>query len=1357
MRTKAGILSLSAVGLALLLSSCQYTNDPNKEWKDRALEAYKAFYAKEENQDLEKDPLFYFDISTFKGVLVRSETDVEYLGQLNFSNFSFSENPNKYFVDFGNVPMTFNDTNDDGNPDSFTFGNYIRQDESGNTVFDVKELMNNLPFVLHEDNFGKEEVKTYSMVKDGGVIEDTSNAKAYDPNFFYISDFSLQIDGAEDLTGDILNFKGKDLAFLRNDLYSIIDSLLNQEDIQNINEFLGLSQTLKNTYRRSVGIPLDQNMPNEITIDGTHYSDFDTEREVVVGPISFVPTLLSHYLPEIGAAEFEPSIYDVETIRIGEGVKTISFYAFYGERDTETGASKSNLKNVYLPSTLQDIQFNAFSNLDLENIYIPKTYTEVNGVKTESNFETVDFGDASITLDEGSENPLELDITTSFGNTSIQNIYFEDYSNLNIQTFPYSTINFADSDARNEAIKIYHGEGDTTKFDKLSDALNTYETVNPFYQMVLNTDQEKSKFVITSDVSNIAKGKKLYLPYFEYSLSTSEARSVVTTSNSTNLSDEVNSTDASITLKLEQDLTIEGSLIVGAQVGRSKIGSGDIVGQFSAIDLNGHKLTVKNGGSLEGNGLIFDSTNNGEVIVESGGQLTTNLTITNYKDFASIQNRAENGANLFDTYKFNSLKVKTTFNSGSSLLANIDYASQTYVNENSFEYIGKTSNSLFNLESGSLILTSNGLTGSGSKVSINDINLLTIEDLGSSLEDSNEVFKASSNGFNLSNEDFSVDLNEVNLNTYLRCESGYLNISTLTLNNGGKIYSSKAGNFVLSKAINVNSTGSDTWILGDIKANDEASFTNVKDFISSENKSKLNYSSSVSEVSLENKTLTTSLKNLRVVLGESRDAFDKMLFKNQVSSYYLYEDSFERGFLYGESSTEALASFNKKDGKWLANNVEISDDDIQNGVNTNVSSSTNQTINSFTSSDQTSDFVLNAETNRWEKISHANELGIYSDKSGAKYIKTSADSSLVPGDVLINSPSEKQVIFVGSEDNALYIRSDLDESDNDNWVKVTSYDNNYVLKEVDSNNYFALLSGDIYTSGVSYDSSSHIISENGTNYAYTGKSFAKLNDDEKLLNGTKNTIKGEDDTGYVFVNTLGAWERTGTIGYNLADGSSKNQEGEPTKYYFNVNGSWLSSVDGSSYALTYNDLADYSFGVLENRYSYDGQRYKFVMREGNKDTNNEKPFELFTPQGMVKVEQKDFEDIWPDNITEDSFHAYRHITKVNGDKYLYFMNENGEIELRRFEFAVGFTPSVPDPDNNNPLTKYNFIIYKVNFYNEDGTLDNKTVTLYVNVDSSNSDNAIYAGNAEKTDSDDYLAIAVFTLTNPISTLTNSLE
>lgn len=1353
MRTKAGILSLSAVGLALLLSSCQYTKDPNKEWKDRAFNAYKAFYAKPENQDLTKDPLFYFDVETFKGVLVRSETEVEYLGQLNFSNFSFSENPNKYFVDFGNIPMTFDDTDDDGQQDSFTFGEYIGQDESGNISFQIEKLFDNLPFVLHEDNFGKEAVKTYSMVKDGGTIEDVSNAKAYDPNFFYISDFSLSIEGAEEFTGDLLNFEGKDLAFLRNDLYSIIDSLLNQEDIQNINEFLGLSKALKNTYRRSVGIPLDQNMPTEITISGTHYSDFDTAREVVVGPISFVPTLLSHYLPEIGAAEFDPSIYDVETIRIGEGIKTIGFYAFYGERDTETGASKSNLKNIYLPSTLESIQFNAFSNLDLENVYIPKTYREKDGVITETSFETVDLGDATIILDENSDNPLELDITTSFGNSTIDNIYFEDYDNLNIQTFPYSTINFADNNERNKAIKIYHDDLDTSKFEKLSDTLATYDTVNPFYQMVLNTDQEKNKFIISSDVSTIAKGKKLYLPYFEYSLSTGEARNVVSSSNLSNPGNEVNASDAILTLKLNQDLVVEGTLIVGAEVGTTRVGSGDIVGSFSAIDLNGHKITVKDGGTIEGNGLIYDSSEKqGEILVDNGGKLTTNLTITNYSNFSDVQNRAENGVNLFDTYKFNSLKVKTSFNSGATLIANIDYASQTYVNENSFEYIGKTTNSLFNLESGTLILNSNSLSGTGSKVSINDVSLLTIEDTSSVSEDSNEVFKASTNGFNLANSDFNVNLNDVNLNTYLRCESGSLAVSNLTLNTNGKIYAKDTGNFTLLNSINVQENATNTWLLGDIKANDENAFTNLENLIKGANKGLLNYSTNVSEmVPGETLSIQSSVKNLRVVLGENRDTFTKLAFKSQVPIYYLYENGFNKGTLIG-NDLSTLASYDN--GEWIANNVDTTESGLENNYSTGVSSS-NSTLTSFVSDDQTAEFVLNTTENKWERISHA-ENGIYSRGEGEDrelYIKTSANSPLIPGNIFKDSPSKViQPIFVGSEDNALYVRKDL--SNDNSWVKVESFDSYRVLKEVNSNNYFALLSGDTYTSEVSYDSSTHIVSENNENYAFTGDSFTKLDTDQKLVEGSKTTIKGADNTGYVFISSLSRWERTGLIGETLANGALETSAGEPTKYYFNIHGNWLSSVDGSSYALTYNELADYSFGVLKDRYSYQGQRFKFVMRKGDKDvTNNPNTFELFTPQGMVNVSKEDFADIWPEEATEDSFHAYRHITRENGDKYLFFMNENDEIELRRFEFAAGFTPSVPDPDNTNPLTKYNFIIYKVNFYNEDGTLSNETVTLYVNVDSSNSNNAIYAGNAEDTGSDDYLALAVYTLENPISSLT----
>lgn len=1349
MRKKAGILSLSAVGLALLLSSCQYTKDPNQEWKDRALNAYKLFYSKAENQNLSKDPLFYFDPETFKGVLVRSETDVTYLGQLNFSNFSFSENPNKYFVDFGNVPITFNDTNNDGEPDNFTFGNYIRQDESGNTVFDVEELFDNLPFVLHEDNFGKEPVKTFSMVNDEGVVEDTSNALAYDPNFFYISDFSLKISGAEDLTGDILNFEGKDLCFLRNDLYEIMDSLLSQEDIKNINEALGLTGALRNTYRRSVGIPLDQNMPTEITIKGDHYTNFSDKREVVVGPISYIPTLLSHYLPDIGATDFEPSIYDVNTVRIEEGIKTIGFYSFYGERDSETGASKSNLKNVYLPSTLEDIQFNAFSNLDLENIYIPKTYTEVDGNKVQKSFETVDFGEATIALDEGNENSLELDITPSFGNTSIQNIYFEDYNNTNIQTFPYSTINFASTEARNSAVKIYHGEEDVTKFETLSEALNTYESVNPFYQMVLTADQEKNKYTINSDIDSIAKGKKLYLPYFEYSLSTSEARSIVRATNNSNLLDEVTPENAKLTLKLTRDLVIEGDLIVGAQIGRNKLGSGDINGEFSAIDLNGHKITIKNGASLLGNGLIFDSTNNGEIVVENGGTLSTNFVVTDYQDFASLQNRAESGANLFDSYKFNSLKVKTTFNSGSKLLANLAYAAQNLVNTSSFEYIGNSDTSLLKLENGNLVLNSSSLSGVGSKVSINNVNLLEIQDLGS-INQSSEIFTSNKNGFNLAYDGFNVSLNEVILNTYLRCESGSLSVASLTLNNEAKLYSKEASNFNLLASLNVNENVTNAWILGDIKTNEDTSFNSVLNFVKGLNKAKLSYSNNVSEFNLNTNSTSRSVKNLRAIKGENRESFDKLLFKNQVSSYYLYENNFTSGALYGNDDSEGpLASFNGVDDTWIAN---INVDGHEKVVDTNVSSKTSRTINSFMSLDQSVTYVLNTSESCWKEFSNADEKnGIYHFGSNY-YIKTDSNSPLIEGSVLEESSplKDSQPIFIADEDNSLYFRSDLSKPDS--WVKVTSFDGGYTLKEASNNTYYSLINGNEYTKGVSYDESKHLVTSNDVHYAFTGKKYTELTSDQKVLD---NTIVGEDKTGYVLLASLGKWEEVGLIGENVANGLEIGEESQkPIKYYFKVNNTWLSSVDGSSYAFTYNELANYSFGVLNSRYSYGGQRYKFIMKEGDDSLENDKAFELFAPQGLVNVSKEDFSDMWPENATEDNFHAYRHIEK-DGEKYLFFMNEKNEIKLRHFEYATGFTPSDPNPDSDNPLTKYNFIIYKVNFYLEDGSLDPNVTTIYVNVDSSNDDNAIYAGNSEDTNSDDYLALAVFTLTNPISSLNSS--
>ena len=71
------------------------------------------------------------------------------------------------------------------------------------------------------------------------------------------------------------------------------------------------------------------------------------------------------------------------------------------------------------------------------------------------------------------------------------------------------------------------------------------------------------------------------------------------------------------------------------------------------------------------------------------------------------------------------------------------------------------------------------------------------------------------------------------------------------------------------------------------------------------------------------------------------------------------------------------------------------------------------------------------------------------------------------------------------------------------------------------------------------------------------------------------------------------------------------------------------------------------------------------MRKGDNSIENQENFELFTPQAMVNVNKEDFEDLWPDDASRDSLHAYRHI-EINGEKANYTEQLNvgsGQIEI----------------------------------------------------------------------------------------------
>ena len=69
--------------------------------------------------------------------------------------------------------------------------------------------------------------------------------------------------------------------------------------------------------------------------------------------------------------------------------------------------------------------------------------------------------------------------------------------------------------------------------------------------------------------------------------------------------------------------------------------------------------------------------------------------------------------------------------------------------------------------------------------------------------------------------------------------------------------------------------------------------------------------------------------------------------------------------------------------------------------------------------------------------------------------------------------------------------------------------------------------------------------------------------------------------------------------------------------------------------------------------------------------------------------------------------------------------------------------------------KFGFIIYKVNFI-IDGVKESKVREIYINVDSGSTDNIIYAGTLTDPDKDDYLGLAVFCDTNPISSATGGI-
>lgn len=114
------------------------------------------------------------------------------------------------------------------------------------------------------------------------------------------------------------------------------------------------------------------------------------------------------------------------------------------------------------------------------------------------------------------------------------------------------------------------------------------------------------------------------------------------------------------TVVLQNDLIINGQMQVEGNYGVNTSGAtqGVITKEYMCLDLNGHNITINNGGKLISNGLIIDSVGTGQINVEGGGCLRTLAVIHDYRGGTMTQSYVNKDVFPFQVYQLPYLRCK---------------------------------------------------------------------------------------------------------------------------------------------------------------------------------------------------------------------------------------------------------------------------------------------------------------------------------------------------------------------------------------------------------------------------------------------------------------------------------------------------------------------------------------------------------------------------------------------------------------------------------------------------------------------------------------------------------------------------
>lgn len=1219
---KKNLLLLSGLALTLsLLSSCDF-KDPTKEFIESAKDIYSTYLSK--NPDGDKN-VYYYDGESTRCVVFNPKEGVtyEYLGLLNFSTLRFSDNKN-YVFDLGNLNIDI--STDSSGSLSFKIPNYM--DDSGN--ISISSFLNQPPFVLI--NSQNDERKMFSGIdSSGNIIEDT-NVSKYDSTFFYLEDFKYKVN-------DYISFDytGKMMAILRRDILEYISQELKKV---NLPSFLSIDKALLNNYKVANNLKNSEEMPSTLHIKGSV-----NNKEVVVGPMGF-EGIFGEVIDEETNEKLNFLSY-VDTLYIDEGVKELTFFALNNAK---------NLKNLYLPSTIEECSISSLSNLNLDNLYIGKTTKSIN---------FVDLGSGDM---PGFDN---IKFHPAIYNTKINNsLIFEDYTNPNLSNFPYKSIDINEDKTLKDIIKISK-DNEIINYSSLEDAFNDFDTISLQYMF----DLSKNKSIHTGNLNVIESGKTLFIDQDRdgiYSINDAYKRS-----NNTHFN--VTDSNFSSCLVLDNDLVVKGNVIVGANIGLNDGISGVINGNYGSIDLNGHNLII-DGGNVTSYGLIFDSqlnesSTNG-IIVKENGELITNLGIEGYYNNKNAFTKLDNNINPYQLYTLKDIH--------SNIIVDKKGKVTTYTRF--FDNLNQEFKNTF-IGAGGFIDNSNAnITRKylnrkekysiDGDASINSINITKDTD-------SKNVY------YPLVNKYVSIEVNgTLTLNQKsVILPDGKLIVNNLILNENLFIETlNNIDSYSYYLNLNAESDG-ELKILNNLSFKDETiglngkivtsttNFNNLVDVLKSTGLRENNYIDGALDNEGKNfVSIINDKKNIELTDGNIVFSTDNFI------TYYEFNSLNNSGKLVRSNDNTILGEYDSTSSYWKA----YAEDST---LNTKINKE--EKLNSF-DIESKHYALINGE---WNTTLVENSDHTYTINSES-YIKF--DSKYIKGNLSTYN------IFVSSDNSSSYIYNSLLSS----WVELEFYENNRIAKEKVAGNYYYLTTSG-FKACQSYDEYKHY-------FVVDSKNTVFIKDSLETYSTTNEINDNSDGSKIIYLKDSG-WNKGNVYSYGKATIDSKIYYYVDSSKWVECN-----EFSGNSYseykfiyfenAYTYQGV-NYNYAISEED-TNNTTRYSNSVNFFTVDTDYSK-IEL-TQENYSEVWENIKSQV-PDSYKEQvdkksSFTIYRHFKQNDGKNYLYYKDSEGNVTKKCFVFASGFVPEGTG-SGSNILTKFNFLRYDVVFEGE-----SETKTIYMSLD-----------------------------------------